>query len=321
MNIFVTGGSGFLGRRLIARLTQENHTITALSRSAGSDEALARLGAKTVSGSLDNIQEWACALDGQDIVVHAASPIEIWGEWDRLYREITQATANLYKACGAHNVKRFIHISSESVLQGRGDLLDIDETFPYPDEPNSYYGKAKKLAELELLNASSPTECIILRPTFIWGKGDKQLDNIVSKVAARQFVWVDHGQAVIEMVHVENVVEAIRLALTKGTHKGIYFVTDDHPMTAKAFLMGLLRTRNVAPSNASLPSAVARPLAALTEALWRVARIKSVPPLSRFQLDFIALPRRYKLDKIKRDLGYRPVYSLDMGLREMAGTT
>ena len=320
MNIFVTGGSGFLGKRLITRLKQSNHRITALSRSPQTDVILRQLGAQPVSGSLNNIHEWASALEAQDIVIHAASPIDVWGEWDQLYGEITQATATLYQACGTHNVKRFIYISSESVLQDSTPLVDIDETFPYPDEPNSWYGKAKKLAELAILGASSATEAIILRPSFIWGHGDKQLDTIVKKIASRQFIWIDHGQVIMEMVHVENLVEAIELALTNGKNKSVYFVTDDQPMTAKAFLTTLLQTRGITPPQASLPSAVAKPLARLTESLWRGLRIKSVPPLSRFQLDFIALPRRYRIDKIKHELGYRPVYSLQTGVDEMAAT-
>jgi nucleoside-diphosphate-sugar epimerase len=320
MNIFVTGGSGFLGKRLITRLTQSHHRVTALSRSAQTDALLRELGAETVSGSLNNIDEWAAALEGQDVVIHAASPIDVWGEWDHLYREITQATAMLYQACGTRNVKRFIYISSESVLQDRKPLVDIDETFPYPDEPNSYYGKAKKLAELALLHTQSPTEAIILRPPFIWGHGDKQLDTIINKIASRQFIWVDHGQAVMEMVHVENLVEAIRLALTNGKSKNVYFVSDDHPMTAKAFLTALLQTRGITPPQTSVSSVLAKPLARLTESLWRGLRIKSAPPLSRFQLDFIALPRRYRVDKIKHELGYRPVYSFETGVEEMNST-
>jgi hypothetical protein len=317
MNIFVTGGSGFLGTRLIRGLIQDGHSVTALSRSQRTDAILRQLGAHTISGALGTLPEWAPALAGQEIVIHTASPIDVWGTWETLYQEITQATAQLYQACDRYQVKRFVYISSESVLQDRTPLLDIDETFPYPAEPNSYYGKAKKLAELALLNTPSPTEALILRPPFIWGHGSTQLDTIVNKIAARQFIWIDRGQVIMEMVHVENLVAAIRCALTGGKDKHVYFVTDDHAMTAKAFLSALLSTRGITPPNASLPSAVAKPIARMTERIWRGLRIASTPPLSRFQLDFIALPRRYRIDKIKQDLGYKPVYSLDMGLDEM----
>lgn len=318
MNIFITGASGFLGQRLVARLKQDSHTLTALSRSKSTDTLLNRLGVKSVSGSLDDIEKWAPALAGQDVVIHAASPIDLWGEWEALQRDIVLASLNLYRACDKQGVKRFIYISTEAVLQDERPLLDIDETLPYPEEPDSLYAKAKKLAELELLNQASPTELLILRPPYIWGKDDKNgIELLVSAVKANRFIWIDRGQASIEMAHVENVVEAIRLALTKGQHKGIYFVTDDHAMPVKEFLTALLKTRNVTIPNVSLPSAVARPVARFVEGLWRMLHLKSLPPISRAQLDFLALPRRYNLNKIKQELGYKPVYSLERGLKEM----
>ena len=318
MNIFITGASGFLGQRLVARLKQDHHTLSALSRSKNTDALFDRLGVKPVSGSLDNIEEWAPALAGQDVVIHTASPVDFWGEWETFQRDIVSASLNLYRACGAQSVKRFIHISTEAVSQDKRPLLDIDETLPYPEEPDSLYGKAKKLAELALLNHASPTELLILRPVYIWGKDDKNgVELLMNAIKSNRFIWIDHGQASIEMAHVENVVEAIRLALTKGQHKGIYFVTDDRAMPVKDFLTALLKTRNVTIPNASLPSAVARPVARFVEGLWRMLRLKSLPPISRAQLDFLALPRRYNLNKIKQELGYKPVYTLERGLKEM----
>ncbi|RZU47446.1 hypothetical protein EV700_0408 [Fluviicoccus keumensis] len=317
MRIFVTGGSGFLGQRLIRRLTEEGHQVTALSRTTDSDTRLASLGATPVRGSLSDIPRWEKALDRQDILVHAAAPIDVWGRWRTFRHDILEASLQLYQFACDRRVKRFIYLSSESVLQDSRPLLDIDESTPYPLEPNSLYGKAKKLAEQSLLSHAGPTTLIILRPTFIWGAGESQLDTLLEKVRKGQFVWVDHGHAPMEHVHVDNVVEAIRLAMNRGLHKGIYFVTDDQPSTAREFLGALMEAHGLTPPEASLPAALVKPLAPLVESLWRLLALQSTPPLSRFQLDFIALPRRYRLDRIRRDLGYQPVRRLDEGLAEI----
>lgn len=319
MKIFVTGGSGFVGSRLTARLIREGHTVTALSRSDASDKLFRNLGVSVVRGSLSSLSEWAPSLTQQEVVIHAASPIEVWGEWKNFYQDITLATNNIYKACGDYQVKRFIYLSSESVLQDKSSLLDIDETAPYPDEPNSYYGKAKKLAEIELISSPSSTECIILRPPFIWGKGCPQLNNLVDKINKHQFVWIGDGKSSMEMVHVENIVEAIILALSLGRSKQIYYVTDDHPMAVKTFLSSFISTTGTKVPNRSLPLALVRLLARITEGVWRVLGIKSTPPVSRFQIDFIALPRRYRIDKIKKELSYRPIFSFKRGINEMKG--
>jgi 2-alkyl-3-oxoalkanoate reductase len=323
MNIFVTGGSGFLGQRLIARLRQEGHEVSALSRTPQSDSFLEALDAAPIRGSLTDIGRWQDALRGQEVVVHAASPIDVWGDWTAFERDITRASLDLYQAAAAQKVRRFIQISSESVLQGQGPLLDVAEAQPYPAEPNSFYGKAKMLVEKGLIDHDSGPECIILRPTFIWGHGGTQLDKLLEKVRRGQFIWIDHGNVTMEMVHVDNVVEAVCLALTQGRSGQVYWVTDGHPMPTRDFLGALIAARGVKVPDKSMPGSLARPVAAVVEALWRVFGIKSVPPLSRFQLDFIALPRRYDLTKSERDLGYRPVRTFNEGLAEMqqAGRT
>ncbi|HEX6289390.1 MAG TPA: NAD-dependent epimerase/dehydratase family protein [Herpetosiphonaceae bacterium] len=315
--MFVTGGTGFLGARLIQRLVREGHQVRALARSASSAEMLRHLGAQPVHGSLDNVAEWADSLRGQDVVIHCAAPVEFWGPWEKFHREITLATRQLLDHAARMQVGRFIYISSESVLQDTTPLVGIDETFPYPAEPNSYYGKAKKLAEIEVVNHRSEMTCIILRPTYIWGKGEKTSKNIEDKIKAGQFAWIDQGRCIIEMVHVDNVVEAIMLACAVGRDKQIYFVTDDAPVSFREFFTALLATRGIVPPSRSLPQLIARPAATLAEGIWRGLRLKSPPPLSRFEWSFVALPRAYKLNKIKQELGYRPIVSREMGLQEM----
>ena len=317
MKTFITGGSGFLGQGLIARLRQEGHEVTALSRSPKSDAILEALGATTIRGALTDIERWQVALEGQEVVVHAASPIEVWGDWKDFERDIVRASLDLYRAAAMQGVRRFIQISSESVLQGNGPLLDVGEAHPYPAEPNSFYGKAKMQVEQGLLANIVGTECIVLRPTFIWGQGGEQLDKVVDKVRRGQFMWIDDGDISMEMVHVDNVIEGVRLALTQGVSGQVYWLTDGRPMPAREFLGALLKTRGVEVPDKSMPGSLARPVAAGVEAVWRLLGLKSVPPLSRFQLDFVALPRRYDLGKSRRELGYRPVRTFEQGIAEM----
>lgn len=317
MNVFVTGGSGFLGQRLIARLKQEGHAVAALSRSPKSDAVIEALGATPVRGALTDIDDWQDALHGREVVIHAASPIEVWGDWKDFERDIVRASLDLHRAAARHQVRRFIYISSESVLQGNGPLLDVSESHPYPAQPNSFYGKAKMQVEQGLLADIGSTECVILRPTFIWGEGGEQLDKVVQKVRSGQFMWIDHGDASMEMVHVDNVVEAVCLALSHGSSGQVYWVTDGRPMPVREFVGALLKSRGVEVPDKSMPGGLARPVAAGVEALWRLLGLKSVPPLSRFQLDFIALPRRYDLTKSRRELLYKSVRTFEQGVAEM----
>lgn len=307
-----------MGLRLLSRLIKDGHQVSALSNSPASDAALQQFGVRVVRGGLEDIAAWSAALASHEAVIHAAAPVLVWGEWELFYTQITRATQQLQEASAKHGVKRFIFISSESVLQGGQPLLDIDETHAYPAEPNSYYGKAKMLAEQALLQTKHGPTCIILRPTFMWGERNRGLETILQKVRTKKFIWIDHGQASMEMVHVDNVVEAIRLSLTHGRPSGIYFVTDDNPMTVRQFLEEVFRAAGITPPKTSIPGWLARPLAACVESMWRLLHLRSVPPLSRFQLDLVALQRRYNIEKIKRDMGYRPVVSHEQGMQMLS---
>ena len=318
MKIFITGGTGFLGQRVIRRLRQEYSDISGLARSSGSSKMLEALAVNPVLGSLENIDQWKDGLSGVDVVIHCAAPVEFWGSWDKYQKGIVEATEALFLAAEREGVKRFIFVSSESVLQDRKDLMDIDESEPYPESPNSFYGKAKMLAEQFILARNSPMESIIIRPTFIWGKGVKALDTLIEKVKSGGFMWIGHGKSFFEMVHVDNAAEAIALACVKGTHRNVYFVTDGNPQPVKVFLTKLLATRGIVPPEKSIPKGIAEMLAGMVENVWRTFNIRTYPPITRFDLAFVAMGRKYRIDKIKKDLGYEPVVSEQDGLKAMS---
>ena len=199
-----------------------------------------------------------------------------------------RATRNLLAAVARMNVKRFIFVSSEAALQDTQPLMDIDETAPYPREPNSYRGKAKQLAEREILGFRSDVHCVILRPPYIWGEGNKGIENVIAKIRSGHFRWINDGQATIETVHAENVVEAIALACTKGTHKQVYFVTDDDPGTVRDHFVPVLKARGVEPPTKSVPNALARPLATICDFIWKRFELRDPPPLSKYDWYFVA---------------------------------
>ncbi len=317
--IFITGGTGFLGQEVIKRLTNENFEIKGLARSEKSITKLKKMGVSTVLGSLENIAEWKNELKGQDVVIHCAAPVEFWGSWNKYQKGIVDATKNLFNASQKNGVKQFIFISSESVLQNKKDLVNITETEPYPKGPNSFYGKSKMLAEKYILNEKTDMNSIIIRPTFIWGKGVKALDTIIDKIKSNDFMWINNGKAMFEMVHVKNVAEAIFLSIVNGENKKkeIYFVTDDNPQPTRKFLTKLIETQGIEFPNKNIPKRLALSLANAIEWIWKVFKIKSPPMITRFDVAFVAMSRKYNISKIKKELRYQPFISEKDGLKEM----
>lgn len=218
MKIFITGGTGLLGKSVVRTLKREGHTLYVLSRNTLENQDNIHY----IQGDILSVSKWEKHLEGMDIVIHMAAPVVFWASWEVYEKGIITATKNILETSKRYRVKRMIYISSESVLQDKGNLLDVNESAPYPKEPNSYYGKSKMLAEQSLLKDNSAVEKIIIRPTFIWGPSVPTVKTIAEKSQQGKFMWVNHGASMMEMVHADNVSEMIRLTLTKGENKDIF---------------------------------------------------------------------------------------------------
>ncbi|HEX4924494.1 MAG TPA: NAD-dependent epimerase/dehydratase family protein [Bdellovibrionales bacterium] len=317
LNIFVTGATGFVGQALVKRLVHEGHKVKALVRSDEGAALVKDLGAGPVFGSLGNILEWAPQLQGQDAVIHTAAPVDFGRPRQVFFNEVVQATLLLAEASSSRGVRRFIYLSSESAIYDHKPLVDVDESYPYPNPPNSFYGEAKMMAEQGLLSTKLPMQIIILRPPFVWGPGTPAFKQIAKKAKQGMFVWMDGGRNFFDVIHVDNLVHAIVLALTKGRDKQIYFVTDGQTYSAREFFTRLFRVLGVPQPKISVPSSVMYAVASGAERAWRLIPIGKRPAFFRIEIDFVSLPRRFKIDKARAELGYAPVVRFEEGFHQL----
>lgn len=317
MKIFVTGGSGFAGQHIIRRLVRDGHDVTAHARSEDAARKVRRLGVRTVVASLTDEPALLTLLVDQQAVVHVAAYFQLYGRWPAFQEGIIDATLALHRAATAAGVRRFVYVSASGVVSGPLPV-ELDETAPYPRRPLAHYGHAKALNEQALRRApKSGITAIILRPPLIWGPDMPTLETYAKAVQAGQAVWLDSGRRVFDTLHIDNLAQAIVLALTQGRDREVYLVTDDAPTTVKAFFTRLLATRGVTQGERSLPSALARPLARLLERVYLALGRREGPPISPFFVEAVGRDRRYDIGKIKRELGYRPVLTPDEGFAAM----
>ncbi|MCB1320454.1 MAG: NAD-dependent epimerase/dehydratase family protein [Leptospiraceae bacterium] len=316
MKIFITGASGFVGGAITRQLAT-THDIIALSRSEHSDAKTKALGAKPVRGDLQNIP--TDALQGADVVIHNAAFVGPWGSRADFELGNIEGTRNMLTAARQAGVRRFIHMSTEAVLFAGQDMINIDESYPYPAARPYLYGATKRAAEELVLAASQDgLECIILRPRLVWGPGDTSVLPVVKQmVADGKFMWLSGGQCRTNMTCIPNLVHAVELALTRGKNGAIYFITDDEVWTFRDFLTAMLATQNIDMPDKSIPAWIARAAARLSEGTWRLLGLKSEPPLMRFATDIMTRECTIRIDKARNELGYQPVISVRAGLDAM----
>jgi len=242
---FVTGGSGFIGGRLVRRLVSDGWRVRALARSPSSATTIRGLGAEAVTGDLDDVDSMTAGAESCDVAFHLAAHLGQWGTREEFERGNVLGTRNALAACERAGIRRFVHCSTEAVLLAGDPLVNIDETAPRrPDSP-ALYSSTKALAEAVVVDADRDSfETVVLRPRLVWGAGDTTLlPPILDAVKAGRFRWIGGGGHLTSTTHVDNVVEGLVLAAERGGHGEIYFVTDGDPVVFREFVSGLIATR------------------------------------------------------------------------------
>ncbi len=317
---FVTGGSGFIGGKLVERLVAEGRPVRALARSDAAAKRVAGLGAEPVRGDLGDRDSLAAGAAGAGVAFHLAAHLGEWGSWADFERDNVDGTRNALAACAEAGVGRFVHCGTEAALMAGAPLVQVDETAPLRPDSRAPYPATKARAEQAVREASRDGfETVVVRPRFVWGKGDTTLlPEMVATVESGRFAWVGGGRNVTDTTHVDNVVEGLILAAEKGRPGEAYFVTDGEPVAFREFVTALLRTQDVEPPERSVPAWTAAPMARVCEAIWKALPLKGTPPMTAFRSWLLTQECTIDISKARTDLGYAPIVTHEQGLAELS---
>jgi nucleoside-diphosphate-sugar epimerase len=318
---FVTGGSGFIGGALVRRLVAEGCSVKALARSESSAAAVAELGAEPVRGDLSDRGAIEAGATGCEAAFHLAAHLGTWGKREDFMRDNVEGTENALAGCRAAGVRRFVHCGTEAALIAGEPLVEVDETAPLRPDSKALYSSTKALAEQAVRGASGDGfEAVVLRPRFVWGVGDTTLlPGILELVDKGRFAWIGGGTQITDITHVDNVVEGLLLAAEQGRAGQAYFVTDGDRVVFREFVSELIETQGVEPPTRTVPAAVAGPLAAATETVWRLLHLGGEPPATRFAVWVSSQECTIDISKARSELGYEPIKDRETGLAEMRG--
>ena len=321
MDVFVTGGSGFLGRHLLRALQSDGHRTRALARSDTAAATVAELGADPVRGDVSDAAALEKGMAGCDVVVHAAALTDQWGPAERFHAVNVGGTASVLAAARNAGVPRLVHVSSEAVLADGRPLVRVDESYPRPPAPVGLYPLTKGLAEDLVLRANGPDlATVAVRPRLVWGPEDTSvLPVIVESVRRGRWAWVDGGNYLTSTCHVTNTCEGILSAAERGRGGEVYFLTDGPDLTVREFLTRLAATAGVTLPGRSIPRRAAWASATVLETAWSVLRLRGEPPLTRTFLALAAQEMTVDDAKARRELGYVGRLSRDQGLAELTG--
>jgi nucleoside-diphosphate-sugar epimerase len=321
--VFVTGGSGFVGRSLIPALVADGYQVRAIARSKRAASIVTELGAVVVAGDLSDAGALTTAMTGCPLVVHAAARVEQGGPAADYYTHNVAGTQTMLAAARAAGVHRFVSVGAAMCLLGGKPIIDADESWPMHQPRYSGYVTTKTVADQAVRAASRPgfATCVI-RPAWVWGPDDPQLDAITTATHTGKMMFIDHGSHPIVTSHIDNVVHAIALALRHKDVSGqAFFVFDDDTITAGEFITRLLASRGLTAPSRSIPYPIARTIASTMESVWRMLRRPGTPPISRLLVELNGRPFVVSDRKARTELGYQQVISRDEGIARLHGAS
>jgi nucleoside-diphosphate-sugar epimerase len=317
--VFVTGGSGFIGGRLIRRLVADGRRVRALARSDGAAEKVAGAGAEPVRGDLSDPAALRDGAEGCDLAFHAAAAVLEWGPREEFVRANVEGTQHVLDACRKAGVRRIVHVGTEAATMAGQPLVNIDETAPLRPDSKADYCATKAMAERAVRAANGDgLQTVVVRPRLVWGAGDTTiLPGVVEAVRAGRFRWIAGGRHETSTTHVDNVVEGLVLGAERGRPGEAYFVTDGDPVVFRDFITELVGTQGVEIPDKGLPKGLAGAVATGSEAVFRTLRLKGTPPLTRTAYWLSALECTIDISKAREELGYAPVRPIQDGMAEL----
>jgi nucleoside-diphosphate-sugar epimerase len=307
--VLVTGATGLVGRRLAPKLANAGYEVQAMVR-AGSDRSpLEGVPIGFVEGDLAHPETLPAALAGADVVVHAAAHVGDWGPPEQ-YRAINVVALEhmLHAVERSGRLQRWIQISSLGVYPARHHF-GTDETVPPDTTGLDGYTQTKAEAEMvvERHVAEHGLPAVILRPGFIYGPGDRHaLRRIVAKIEQGKMKFLGRGDRVLNNTAVENLCDAVLLAIEKPDALGQTFNIRDERLVTREEFINTVADYLGKPHPRHVPEWIGRALVWPIEAIAR-ARGRTTPPLlTRAQIKFMTLNLDFSIAKAKRVLGYQP---------------
>ena len=239
MKILVTGASGFIGSFIVEEALRQGFDTWAAVRKSSSKAYLQDERINFIELNLSSKEQLVSQLRDKDFdyVVHAAGVTKCLNKAD--FRRInTEGTKNLVDALleVGMPLKRFVFISSLSIFGA------IKEQQPYDEiretdtpQPNTAYGKSKLEAEQYLATLGARLPYIILRPTGVYGPREKDYFIMAKSIQQHSDFAVGYKRQDITFVYVQDVVQAVFLALTRGENGRKFFLSDGQVYQSTTF--------------------------------------------------------------------------------------
>jgi nucleoside-diphosphate-sugar epimerase len=242
MRVFVAGGTGAIGGRLIPQLVMAGHDVVATTRSTTKLDHLRELGAEAVvADGLDGAAVGSAVADAEpDVIIHQMTALAGSSDLRRFDRTFattnrlrTAGTDNLLAAAQAVGVQRIIVASFTGWPNERvGSSIKTEDDPLDPTPPAQQRETLAAIRYLEQTVVAAPLDGVVLRYGSLYGPGTS--DEILAVIRKRGLPIVGAGNGVWSMIHIDDAAAATAAAVDRGS--GSYNIVDDDPAPARELI-------------------------------------------------------------------------------------
>ena len=309
--LLITGIGEFIGLRTTEIAIAKGLKVRGLEKDTELAKKAQKLGAEVIIGSVTDSSIAQKACQDVDIVLHTEEIAKEGGSIKEFSQVNIDGTINIGKAARNAGIKTFVHLSTASVY-GFDYPNGVNEKEQLIKEKNPYcQTKIEAEKALQQLNSSRDFGIIIIRAGDVYGPGSIPWTvRPISFMQQKLFAYTNEGK-VINHVYVDNLIDAIFLAIEKELHGEIINITDGKETSPQEYFTRLAETAGYgAPS--SLGKEEIRIFLKLRSQGQKLLRKE--PDIYPEAVDFMSRPYAFSIDKARRILNYKPAISLDEGM-------
>jgi nucleoside-diphosphate-sugar epimerase len=315
MRAFVTGGTGFIGSRVIKRLRGRGDEVVALVRTPSKATELLDQGVELVEGDLSSADAIKRGVEGADGVFHIGAVYKVGipkKEQPPMWDANVGGTERVLDAAEAAGVQRILYVSTGNVFgDTKGQVVDETYQRNLDDGFLSYYDETKyRSHELVKERIARGAPIVIVQPGVVYGPGDhSEMGNLIDQMRSGKLKMRMFPDARFNFVYVDDVADGILLAYDKGKIGESYLLGGQVGSMDDLFTKVSARLGKKPPRMA-LPPAMAR---ASTPLGPIIGPLMGLPPNMKELVKTSDVTITFRDDKARRELGYNG-RSFDEGL-------
>ncbi len=327
--ILITGGNGFIGSHIVDAFLVKNFDVTCLVRESSNLDNLQNLNINIKYGDISKKESIKDAFTDVNFVIHNASYVKDWGDWETFYNINVKGTINVLELCLENGIDNVIMTGSISSYGEEHCLKIKDENSPFNSHYNyfldrifpckmNYYRDTKRIATQKAMKFAKDNNInlTILEPVWVYGEREfsSGFFEYLKSVEEGMRFMPGSSKNKFHVVYVKDLAQAYLLVYEKNM-QGVnrFIIGNEKSENMNALYKLFCKTADLKmPIN--IPKWIVYPIGFLLELFYTIFQYEKPPLLTRGRINMFYDNIEFSIRKVQNVLDFIPKYSLEHGI-------